>query len=835
MLRTTLAGLRLHKGRLVTTALAIALGVMFVSGTLVFTDTLRAGFSAQVMGSADRLDAVVLPEDGAEEGLAPDTLDRVRDLPEVAAAGGVIRGDSPLLDAEGRAVGQVPTAGLSADEVTRFTAAEGALPEAADEVALATTVAETAGFGVGDTVTVLDSEGAEREFTVSGLVDFGVDQEIAFRGAVVYTPETAAEVTGSDRYSEIGVVGAEGVPAERVAEAVGAAVDGGRAMTGAEFGAERAEQAGAQADVLATALLLFALISVFVAAIVIYNTFAILVAQRQREMALLRCVGALRGQVFRGVLLEAAVIGLMASAAGVLAGIGAGYAAAEFGGEALGSGSADLSLVVTPTAVAVGLAVGTGMAVLAALLPARRATRVPPLAALRTSAVAAGMEKGTGWIRAAAGAVLLAASAAITAFAVRGSVGEMALAVVSVAAMLAFLGVVVIGPLLVRGAVAVLGTVLRRTGVAGMLATDNARRSPKRAATAMIALTVGATLISGYSVVSATTEATMTDMLERQFPVDYGLMAQFGEDERGVPEEVAAALREDPAIATVMAERRDTARVAGADGPVPVVAYPGAEVGVDITSDVAAGDLADIGPGRIAVTEGYAQGRGVGDTLELETAEGARGYEIAAVVVDMQQLMGVTMDPADFADAYPDVRESSAVYVRGADDASPAQLRDAVYDAVAGHPTVQVQSMAEMRDQFDQILDTAFLTIAAMLGLAILIAVFGIANTMALSVLERTRESALLRALGLTGGQLRRMLALEAVLLCLTGALVGIGLGVVFGWAATEAALPSAIFTLPAARIAAFIAAAVLAGLLASALPARRAARTSISGTLASE
>ncbi|CAM3670425.1 ABC transporter permease [Nocardiopsis rhodophaea] len=845
MLRTTLAGLRMHKSRLITTALAIVLGVMFVSGTLVFTGTLKEGFSSQVMGSADKFAAIVQPEDNgpaapdADPELLPSsTLDEIRDLPEVAKADGVIKADAPLLDKEGRAVGAFPTVGLSVSDATRYSATEGRLPEAADEVALATNTASETGYEVGDKVTVLDPDGKKHTFTVTGLIDFGIDQELAFMGVVAFAPTTAAEMTGVSDFTEIDVVGADGTEDTAVASAVEkVAGSGAEVMTGQKKGEELAKSAGAQADVMATALMLFALISVFVAGIVIYNTFAILIAQRQREMALLRCVGAQRGQVFRSVLIEALIVGLVASALGVLAGIGIGYGAYVVGGEAFGAGGASTPLVVSPAAVIVGMLVGTLMTLFAALVPALRATRVPPLAALRTSAVAHGLDKGVGWKRIAGGSVFFLASAGLLAMALRGAQGQMGLVLTAVAGILAFIGVVITGPLLVRAVVSVVGIPMRKVGVPSMLAADNARRSPKRAATAMIALTVGATLITGYSVVSASVSKTMTDMMDKQFPVDYQISRQVGMDSgevEGVPDDVADRLEKSSKIATVIAER-STFQENGGE-PTRVTAYFNGEVGTDVTAETTSGDLADLGPGKVVLSEDMVSGGlGVGDTYTLETEKGERSFEIVAVTKESAQMFGAILDKEDFAADFPKIKDNQRVSVKGADDAESDEVRNAVYAAVDDDPTLQVTSLSQMKKQFDDMLDTAFLAIAAMLGLAIVIAVFGIANTMALSVLERTRESALLRALGLSRGQLRRMLSLEAVLLCLIGAGVGIGLGVLFGWAAGASSFRGMLFALPAGQIAVFIAVAVVAGLLASVLPGRKAAQTSITGALASE
>ncbi|MFD3688580.1 ABC transporter permease [Nocardiopsis sp. NPDC058631] len=911
MLRTTLAGLRMHKSRYVTTVMAILLGVMFVSGTMVFADTLNANYEKSVMGSATSVDAIALPtvEEQADPQepverptLTEDQLDDVRALPEVGEADGTVSGQAVLLDRDGRAFGITPPAAISLGETNRFSPDEGELPEGPDELALAVSTAEQNSFEVGDTVTVLDPAQEKREFTVTGLVDFGVDTAYSFGGAIVFSPDTVEEMTGATGYTEIDVLAAEGHTDEEAADAVASLLgDRAQVLTGEAFGLEMAESVGGDTALMRTALMLFAFIAMFVAGIVIYNTFAILIAQRQKEMALLRCVGAKRGQVFRSVLAESLVVGLVASALGVLAGVGIGMAGAAFGGPLLGMGGS-VPVAITPLAVIMGLVVGTVVTVGSALVPATRATRVPPLAALRTSATAGGLEKGTGWIRVAFGFLMFAASAALVALTRLSDPSETGAVIVTAAALIAFVGVVVLGPLLVRGIVRLVGVPLRRMGVPSMLAVDNSTRSPRRAATAMIALTVGATLITGYSVVSASLETTMTQKLDERFPVDYEVTAQFSLDEATgggtssdevpaedtvepppegsqdaeqgegdtagdtaagtdapspeegaeetteaaapeapgpplVPAEVERALADDPLLEKVIAQRGGEAEGYEGDSTdaLPVSTYDGAEFGVDITGETVEGELSGFGPGEVLISERFAEGLGVGDTLTLPAPDGEVDLEVAAILEDGQSLWGAIVSTEDFATLYPDTTDSEMIHVRAVEGADAAEVRDAVYTAVEDHPTVQVRSVAEMKDQFSDMMDIAFYTIAAMLGLAIVIAVFGISNTMALSVLERTRESALLRALGLGKGQLRRMLSVEAVLLCLIGAGIGIVLGVVFGWAVGAATLPDMVLTVPAGQIAVFIAVAVLAGLLASVLPARRAAGTSITGALASE
>ncbi|MEY9211255.1 FtsX-like permease family protein [Thermobifida halotolerans] len=839
MLRTTLAGLRASLGRLTATVLAIVMGVVFTTGTLVFGDTLGESFAVQAMGSMDRVDVIAFPADEpSEEGeeAEPALLDdaalrEVRDLPEVAAATGVVMASAPLLDTDGQAVGSVPTLGVSVGgDVARYEAAEGRLPEADDEAALATVTARQSGFGVGDTVTVVDPDGDKHEFTVTGLINFGLSMQISYRGAVAFTLDVAERMTGAPGYAEIHVRAAEGVSAAEAESAVAAALgDDAEVLTGQEYGEELAASAGAQAEVFTTALLLFAAVAVFVSALVINNTFAILVAQRQREMALLRCVGATRGQVFRSVLLEALVVGLLASAVGVAVGIGLGWAGFVVGARFLDAASSGAP-VVTVTPIVVGMLVGTLVSLVSALLPALRATRVAPLAALRTSALTEEPNRRTGWIRTAVGTLFLLASAAMLTAALTGPPSQSGMVLVVASGMVCFVGVVAFAPLLVRGVVAVLGWPVRRVGAPGSLAVDNALRAPRRAAAAMIALTVGATLITGYSVISASMRDTLEARLDEQFPIDYRISTQWDPDAAdeatALPSSVVADLESSPAIGRVFTER-----TAADDEGVFVTAYPGARLGVDV-----GGDVDDVAPGSVAVTETVAERLGVdlGDPVPLRTAAGELSPTVVAIVADGGVMYGVVASVEDFERLFPDVPDTVA-YVKAAEDASLKETTDAIDAAVADHPTLQVSSAAETKSEFEEMLNQMFLAVLALLGLAIVIAVFGVANTMALSVLERRRESALLRALGLTRPQLRRMLAVEAVLISVTGGALGVALGLLFGWAAGSVTLRGLIFSPPTAEIAGLLAVTVLAGLLASVLPARRASRVSITAELADQ
>ncbi|NYI98357.1 putative ABC transport system permease protein [Streptomonospora nanhaiensis] len=865
MRRITQARPRPRAGRFAATALAIVLGVAFVTATLVFTDSLDARFAAQAEGRADRVDAVALPADPARP-LPADGLAKVRELPEVAAAAGTVRGEAVLLDRGGRALGGVPALALSAGgAASRLVADEGRLPAAPAEAALATTSAEAAGYAVGDTVTVVGHDGAEHDFTVTGLVDFGLDLEVAQRGAVVFAPPTARRVTGAEGFGEISVRAAEGVAPERARAALAHAL-GARAetMTGAEFGRATAEDAGVRTRTIGTALLLFAAVALFVAALVIGNTFAVLVSRGRAETALLRCLGATRGQVFAGVVAEALVVGAVSAGAGVLAGIGAAVGAVRIGAAlpgaaaVFGPGAGALVPVVRPGAVLLGLAAGVVATLAAALRPAYLATRTAPLAALREAATAdadaVGSRRGARGRLAASGA-LAAVAAAVTAVGTAAEPGPAAMAVVAGGGLVAFGAVLPVAPLLVSAAARLAAAALGGLGTAARLGAENARRAPRRTAAAVVALAVGAGLITGYTVVSASVQATLAHVMAREMPADYALVpagsgAGLAGDRR-LPPGLAAELRESPAVGEVVRVRRAQARLGagpggaegagggaaaagtGPGGTVAVTAYPGARLGVDLAADTAAGDLADVAPGRVAVAEDTARrlGLGVGDSVALggdgPGAPARAQLRVAAVAVDFPA--GLTLDPADFARLFPDAVGDSSLLVTGAEDADAAEVRAAVERVAADHPGVEVSSAAAQRDQYGRMFDGVFLVVAALLGVAVAIAVVGVGNTLALSVLERGREIALLRALGLTRGGLLLTLAAEALLVAVLGTAVGAGLGTAFGLAAADAAMPDMVPDIPLGRVALLLAAAVPAGLLAALPPARSASRIRVS------
>ncbi|MEO3797192.1 FtsX-like permease family protein [Nonomuraea sp. B10E15] len=827
MLRTALAGLRAHTLRLLLTSLAIMLGVGFIAGTFVLNDTVEAGFAQRVTANAGKVDVAVLPE-GPGSVLPERVLERIRALDGVTEAQGLVRGAAPLLGKDGKTVGDLPTTAISivTGPLDRADIVAGTGPGTDDRAAvLDENTARAQGFRLGETITVLDAGKAEHRFRLVGLLDTGLDQDLSFTGAVGFTTATAQRMTGARGYREIDVAGS----APGLKQAVTAAAGGAYTVkTGDELAADLARAAGVETRMFALGLLLFGAVAMMVAALVIYNTFTILVAQRTREMALLRCIGATRGQVFGSILLESAVVGALASALGLLLGYGLAALTLTVLAAVDAPLPTDAAVTLSPVTTAAGLAVGLAVTVCAALLPARSATRVPPVAALRSQAEEQTFRAGL--LRGLFAAFFLVAGLGTTAVGVfvLEPGREISLLVVMAGGTLTFLAVLIFGPVLVRPLSALVGWIPGRLfGVPGRLAVGNSGRNPKRAATTTVALTIGVTLMTLISVVTASTRLTMTAKLDEQFPIDYVLMDQSRDSV--VPRTVAESLRDAPELASVVQIRQAEATIGGRHVITGTFRGP-------VEPYVTAGSMAGFGAGRVALRDSEAEGLGVrvGDSVRLRTARaGTVPLEVVALLDGNQSaLPPVTVAETAF-DTYFGAVPDARVMIRIGDGVPPDRAREVVDAAAAPYPSVKVSSSTEVRGQFDETLDMLLMIITGLLGLAILISLLGIANTLSLSVHERTRESALLRALGLTRRQLRGMLSVEALVLGLIGALVGVVLGGAFGWAAIMAMLDGAVFSVPVAQIVLFVVLSGVAAVLAAVLPARRAARASITGSLA--
>lgn len=847
MLTATLRGLAAHKLRLALTALAIVLGVSFVAGTYVLTDTINKTFRQVFEDTTQGIDVAVrtrttFSSQGFEQRapMPAAVLDQVRSTDGVKAAEGNVIGYAQFLGNDGEPVttGGAPTLGVSVASTPELQAAttvrQGSLPSGPSEVAVDAATAEREDFQVGDRLRIL-FQGPPREFTVSGIVGFGEADNLAGATLAGFDLATAQQVLNREGvYDEIDVVAAEGVSPETLRDRVQAGLDTTyEALTGAELAEDTAQAVGQFTQFINWALLAFAITSLIVGAFIIVNTFSIILAQRTRELALLRCLGASRRQVLTSVMTEALITGLVASIVGlglgVLVAIGLQAVFRAFGVDLPATG-----VVVLPRTIIVALTLGVVVTLIASLFPAIRATRIPPVAALQEEAVAA--PDRMSWRRIAVGVVvtLLGVGSLVAGlFADEGN----RLINVGAGAVVIFIGVGILSPLVARPLARVLGWPFARwAGQPGKLARENAMRSPRRTASTAAALMIGLALVSLVSIFAASANASFAKILDRAVAADY-ILSGPANSGQGFSTEVVSRLREQPEIESAAGVRFGVFRVngrtqqlAGVD-PIPY--------DETIRTDTIQGSLRDMTGGGIAVRENTAKENNwsVGDKVAMEFPIGGTVEEEIKAIYEDNQLNGpYLLSLADYEKHYADQLDFIAL-AKARSDVSPDQSRAAVERVTADYPIVQVKDQAEYkREQANQI-NQILVLFYVLLALAVIIAFIGIINTLALSVLERVRELGLLRAVGMTRRQLRSMIRWEAVIIAVLGAVLGLVVGTFFGWMLVRALNSQGIteFTLPIGSLIAFVVFAALAGVLAAIFPARRAAKLDVLRAITTE
>ncbi|MDT0278185.1 ABC transporter permease [Blastococcus goldschmidtiae] len=814
MRTVVLAQLRTHAARLIASTLAVVIAVGFVVATLVLNETSRSTVldtvGARYVGSA----AVVTSPSG--ESLADDvaTLDALDSVGAVAPA----YETSVSAAVPGRPGSQYLSVQSVADapQLRWEQLSSGRFPSAPGEVA----VTDRARAEVGDVLTVstYDAEGeaTTSEATVTGIVDLRGDPEAGLyaRGFVT---EAQARDWGAPGPTELRIAAGPGFDSDEVVRDVTAAVPGDAVVrTGEEQAEKTAAAMMGNSTALASVLLVFGTIAVVVAGLVIANTFAVLLAQRTRELALLRCVGATARQVRRSVLGEALATGLVSSAAGVAAGIGL---AALISAVAGSNSAIPLSGVAVPLyAVLAGMVVGTVVTVLAALAPARAATKVAPLAALRPVDQAP-LRSRPGVLRLALGLLLAVPG---TALLVGGALMQDVLVALP-GGVASFLGIVLLAQRAVPPVVAAAGRLAGRLGgVPARLAAGNATRNPRRTAATATALLIGVTLTSAFVVGAASTRATATAGLDAEFPTDV-VVQSFSDD---LPTSLPGALAGlDPVARTTPVTGADVTDPAGD----PFYAH-----GVDAAAASTVLRSTDKTPlprpGEVVLPEWSAEYYSVkdGDTLTL-TGEG-RSLPLRVLVTGEDQ--APLLDAGDLRSLAGDPGLAEVwVMLSAADPDAQVDGVDEVTDLVGeAAPDAQVTGLVTMRIELDEILDVLLLVVTGLLAVAVVIALIGVGNTLALSVVERRQENGLLRALGLTRGQLRGLLAWEAVLVAGVASAIGVLVGGAYGLigaASVLGELGDIVLDVPWLQVGAIVVVATLAGLLASVLPARRAARTS--------
>jgi putative ABC transport system permease protein len=846
MLRQTVKGLLARRLRVLLTAVAVVLGVGLLSGTLVLGDTTRAELEEAFAGSTEGIDVQVRPRRATPFGEGPrgsapplpaSLLERIAQVEGVAAASGSVDGYAQLLGRDGRPLGGGAPLGRSVGRSLAADLTAGRVPSGPGEVVIDRASADRERFQVGELVQVVTGDGRPRPFTVAGILDAR-----QFRGATLAGFDLPTAQRLFDRQGEldrVDVQAAAGVDQRQLRDrvAVTLAADA-EAVTGSALADEQAADTQDELGSASLLVLLFGLVALLIGAFIINNTFSILVAQRTRELALLRCLGASRRQVRNSVLLESLLVGVVASAAGLLFGVA--VAAGLRALLASTTGLRDLGRlarhapVITPRTVLVALVAGTVVTALSALAPARRATRVPPVVALREEL--AGPIRHATARRTALGALLCLAGVAVV---LAGMSGDGAGVYVGGGAVLLLVGLRLAGPLLARQLARVAGLpIARGLRLPGELARQNAMRNPRRTAATALALTVGVGLLSLLTILAASTKAAAVAEFDRSGSPEYELrVGEAGPTTPPMSPAVAASLQAQPELAAVAAvQYTSDATVAG--DPGGVVAVDPAAVQRVVAVDVTQGSLAGLTSGGIAVPgeQAAANGWRVGSPVPVELPHGSQTFTVRAVY-HSDTIDGPLLTPADYRRLSHD-HSLRVAYLKAADGVPPAAARAAIDRALAGYPTVQVLDRAERRRQVAGQIDPALRMYLALIGLAIVIGLFGIVNTLALSVLERVRELGLLRAIGMDRRQVRAMIRWEAVIVTVIGAVLGIGVGSFLGWALTRALEDSSsptLFTLPVGWLALFALLAALAGVAAAALPARRAGRVDLLRAIAAE
>jgi putative ABC transport system permease protein len=850
VLRVTLKGLLEHRARLVLTAVAVMIGVALVAGTLMLTDAVGRSVRHLTAGAHAGVDVVVRNTDDAKAGppqaIGPHLAAAIRAVPGVGAAAGVVIGEKlQMVGRNGqpirhrRAVNLVTSWPDDPALGSSYTLRQGRPPTGSGEVVLDAATAATGRWRLGETLGIVGADDRVHRFRVVGVTGFagrdspasGLDSFDTPTVAVLQTAAAQRLLGRGDTVDEVDLRTAPGVRPEALRDLVAQMLPPGRleAVTAADLAGRQADQVQGYVDGLGAVLLVFAAVALLVGGFIIWNTFAVLVASRTRQIALLRLLGATRRQVLGSVLGEAAVVGLVAAAGGVAAGAGA-----ALGLEALLRGLGNTlppgGLVLAPRTVLLGLGVGALVTVAAALAPARRASQVAPLRAIREAASsptrpASRTQTAIGCAVAALGAAAIAAGLALHA---RSTV------VAGLGALALLVGLMALGPVLAPLLGRVVGLpVTRPAGLVARLARDNVLRNPRRSAATMGALAVGLTLAAGTGVLAASATRSVHAGIQTASNADLYL-------EGGLPLTAVARLVALPEVDAALPLDTAHVRVGGArigmDGIDPQAADRVLNLGIRAGSVRALGRPG----GGLLVSARLANDHGwhLGSIVPVGFTEVGATRQLPVVgVFDADRLFGSEVIlPLNLVEQYFPLNRGMAdqVLVRAAPKISPAALQAAVQTVLASHPEVTVRDRAAyQRQRAGDLGDLGGVLglLTALVLLAVGIATLGIANTLALAVFERTREFGLLRAVGMTARQLAGMVCWESVIIAVSGALLGTtlgaGLGAALASAITVQQAGVATIVLPARQLLADLALASTAGLIAAAVPARRAARLS--------
>ncbi|MGY4277843.1 ABC transporter permease [Streptomyces sp. M18.1] len=832
MFRTALRNVLAHKARLLMTVLAVMLGVAFVSGTLVFTNTISGALQNSSAKGFDHVDVAVTPEfqeaEGDKVGEQPElTQALVEDsasVPGAASAIGVVSGFTAVADKDGDLIGDgwsTKGGNYWGEKDPRYPLTDGRAPRGEGEILIDSKTAGRTGYGVGDTVR-MSVDGPVITPKVVGVFTTD-DGSVAAGGSLtLFDTATAQKLFGkAGTYDEIDVKAKDGVTQAALKAELDKALpkDLVETTTAEKLADDQAEAIASSMSGMKQGLLVFAGIALFVGTFIIANTFTMLVAQRTKELALMRAVGASRRQVTRSVLIEAFVVGVVAAVTGLLAGIGIGAGMRALM-SSMGEVVPDGPLVVSAGTVVAALAVGVLVTMLAAWLPGRRAAKIPPVAAM--SSVHAQATTKSLVLRNTLGALVSAAGIAVVlaATTMGGSDGQ---APMGLGAVLLIIGVFILTPLLSRPLIAAAAPVLRLFGVSGKLARQNSVRNPRRTAATASALMIGLTLITGMTVMAGSLQKSIDKMASAAIEADYVVSMANG---NWLSPDVSEKLAGADGVTAVSPLRNSPARIGG--DTEYLTGVNGSTIGelTDLKVEQGAfevGGTEVVVDGDTAKENGWKAGSAF--TVAYEDGEKQR-LTVAGVYEGNDMLRGIMVDNAVLTPHLTDPVDMQ-VMVKMSDGASSA-AKDSLQQALDTNPAIKIQDKKDISNEIAKMFTLMLNMLYGLLAMAVIVAVLGVINTLAMSVFERSQEIGMLRAIGLDRKGIKRMVRLESLVISLFGGVLGIGLGVFFGWAAGEL-MGSTIATyelvLPWGRMGVFLLLAAAVGVLAALWPARRAAR----------
>lgn len=854
--KTSMRNFFAHKGRMALSAVAVLLSVAFVCGTLVFTDTMNTTFdklfaatSADVTVSPKSAKVDDNPQNGKPQSLPASVVARVEKADGVKKAeGGISSMAVTVVDSHNKNMGSETGAPTIAGNWTRnelrsMEIASGHAPRGPTEVMVDADTAEKHHLKIGDELRTIAVTG-DIKAKISGIAAFKVTNPGA---AVVYLDTATAQqklLGSAGVFTQVSVTAEPGVSDTQLKRNVATALESQAAykvQTQKEAAAAGKDSMGSFLDVMKYAMLGFAGIAFLVGIFLIVNTFSMLVAQRTREIGLMRAIGSSRKQVNRSVLLEAVLLGIVGSILGVGAGIGLAVGLMKVMG-AVGMELSTQDLTIAWTTPVAGLALGVIVTVLAAYIPARRAGKISPMAALRDAGTPADAKSGR--LRAGIGLILTGAGAAAlwaTTQADKSSDGSLFL---GLGVVLTLIGFIVIGPLLAGVVVRVLGVVvLRLFGPVGRMAERNALRNPRRTGATAAALMIGLALVACLSVVGSSMVASATEELDKSVGADFIVQSSGGQ--LIVPKAVQA-VKAVPDLEHVTDGKAVDAVLTAADGSKEDegLSATNPTYQEDLRRETVSGNLADAyGKDAMSVGNDYATRHHVkvGDRLTVAFKGGDTvKLKVAAITSDDTNIdQGAMYTNITTAERYvpADKMPTDQIMLAKAKDGKEKEAYAALKDALAAYPQYNVENQADfkqsLKDQIGQLLNIVY----GLLALAIIVAVLGVVNTLALSVVERTREIGLMRAIGLSRRQLRRMIRLESVVIALFGALLGLGLGM--GWGTSAQKLLAleglGVLEIPWPTIVTVFVASAFVGLFAALIPAFRAGRMNVLNAIATD